>query len=205
MLSLSRFLCAFAALVLAACPVWADEAYRVILPKEERAVAAALDQPARADYAGELREILGEIAKEHGISIIVNETAITEAGLSSDDPVDLRDSSLENPDAGQVLDMLLEPAGLGYVVEEDRLRIVPAEVAASKNVVRAYDVTGMVGPDATAEIISQAVQSIVMATADQNDYVMTVPFRNRLIVIGNRKGHAAVERALEIMSDDASE
>ncbi|MGC1273206.1 MAG: hypothetical protein WBC44_05825 [Planctomycetaceae bacterium] len=208
MLSTSRFACAFAALVLVACPVWGDEAYRVILPKEERAVATALDRPARADYAGELRDVFGEIAKEHGVSIIVQETAIADAGLSADDPVDLRPSSLENPDLEQVLNTLLEPTGLGYVVKEGRLHIVPTEFAASKTFVRAYDVTGMLGPDATTEDVSKAVLQIASATQSGDSGLISfqiVPFRNRLIVIANRNGHAAVEDALEIMSQDATE
>jgi hypothetical protein len=68
--------------------------------------------------------VLQELSRRLNWQLEINEAAIATAGLSLDARVSMAG---ENVDPDQLLEALLEPAGLAYERENDRVRILPGE------------------------------------------------------------------------------
>ncbi|HEX6985077.1 MAG TPA: hypothetical protein VF170_06850 [Planctomycetaceae bacterium] len=177
----------------------AEDGFRVISPKEDRAVAVALAAPTRPDLSGTLRSVLDDLADFHRVGILIDEQAIAEQGRSIDGRVDLDAAGL---DLSTTLRRLLEPHGLTHVVEDGVLKVTTGATAARTRLVRAYDVAPLLDHETTAEEVGKAVILLAETLASEEGVgpPQVVPFKTLLIVVGNPGGHERVERALEIMS-----
>lgn len=216
-------ICVAAASVAAAAR--AQEPYRVIYPKADRAVAAALTEPAKPAYSGSLRDVIGELAREHHINIIIDEVALTKAGVDLDDEVDYEADNVRERvaqwsvdeareiDLAMLLRVLLDPYAATYTVEDGLLRVTTHEEVADRTFLRAYDVRPLLDGDTTVKELADGVarlagslksgrparSGLAAGSIRVNPEMAVVPFRTTLIVTATSDDHERVETALRMM------
>lgn len=208
-----------------------EEPYRVIYPKQDQKVGAALLEPLKAPaFTGGLRDYFGEIAKAHRINILIDEQALTDAGVDIDDDIDFdpagidpRTADLRGIDLERgirldaTLRLLLDPYEMTYVVEDGVLKVTTNEHAAGKVMLRAYDVSALLDADMTTEELAAGVtrlatsvqygrpNNIAAASMAVELPLEIVPYKKSLVVTGDLKGHRRVERALGMMGQVVAE
>lgn len=203
-----------------------EEPYRVIYPKQDRQVGEALARPVQEPaFSGLLRDILVEVAEAHHVSVIIDEQALSDAG-TADEVVTV---PVEGMTLGEALDKLLGNFDLTYVVEDGVLKVTAEEVAAGQSLLRAYDVTPLLGPDTTMEDVVGAAARLVRAPEahksgpfDVSDLMISVgsramspprshpvaevvPFKTMLVVTGNPEEHRRIERTLRMLAQIAED
>jgi hypothetical protein len=213
-------------LALAVVPAVGTEPVQVIYPAEDRPAADALVQPSQDAYSGSLRKVLGELARFHHVNVIIDEVALTHAGVSIDDRTDL---DAAGHDLAWVLDRLLTPLDLAYVIEDGSLKITTQEAAAGMPLVRAYDVRPLLDAQTSAEQIATAVSQLMKALPtkappyrDVSDLIIPLPgappvrpstkppvasqvvaFKSRVVVIGSPADHRRAAEALHMLTQVA--
>ena len=123
----------------------------------EEKIEAALTYPTEIEFVDtSLKDAMEFVADLHKITIILDETALSEEGIASDEPITqvLSGISLES-----MLNITLKPLGLTYVVEDEVMKITTVVAAAKRKETRVYLVTtlGEAGyeMDALQEIVEQ--------------------------------------------------
>jgi len=112
-------------------------------PAEDK-IRAALDQETQLEFPQvPLRDAIQFLADLHDINIIIDETALTDAGVNIDDNVDI---VLTGITLRSALRILLEPYDLTYVIEDEVMKITTSEIAEEKLSVRVYPVGDLVIP-----------------------------------------------------------
>lgn len=224
------FVGALAAVATLGAMAQAAEPFRVIYPKQDRQVGGALAAPLKAPaFTGPLRDYLREIARAHRINVIVDETALTDAGVDIDNDIDFDPTVIdpvraeliglgmkEGLSLKQTLRFLLEPYDLTYVVEDGVLKITTDEAAADRRLLRAYDVTALLDADTSTEELAERVARLaaslgpgtrgtkpvsVPSAPPAERRMEVVPFKTTLIVTGGFEDHRRVEQALEMMRE----
>ena len=111
----------------------------------ERAVNAALEQPAVvADYFEQpLRDVLDELASRHDITIVPDKAALEADGISLEDSL-VTIPKLEGIKLRSILKLILEPAELTYIIENEVLTITTLTKAEDELFIRVYPVADLV-------------------------------------------------------------
>jgi hypothetical protein len=110
------------------------EAIEVRPPNYPFAADAAIHQALQKQIAVEytdapIRDVVAHLREQTGAAVLIDEAALTEEGVATDEPVTLR---LPKPvTAGSALRLILEPLALRYYVVEGALHVT-SEVSASK-------------------------------------------------------------------------
>ncbi len=210
----------------------AAEPYQTIYPKQDRAVGAALSEPTRAAYSGSLRDVIGELAREHHIGIIIDEQALTEAGIDLDDDIDFDAANFleqwnrrageetREIDLAMLLRIFLDPYDATYVVEDGVLKVTTEEAVVDRTFLRAYEVAPLLGGETTTEEFGKGVARLAaslktgrrnvsrdpsMSSIHVNAAMTVVPYKSTLIVTATSDDHERVENALQMMGQVAGE
>lgn len=138
--------------------------------KAEAKIYNALTNPVEMEFIDTpLKDAMDFIADAQGIDIIIDEQALTEEGVSIDEPLNrILNHNFHNNKAivaiklSSELKIILDPLGLTYIVEDEVLKITTKVAADKKPVTRVYD-TGYlqkvgVDPDALAKAIQTVVE-----------------------------------------------
>lgn len=114
----------------------------------ESGVRTALDNPAQVDFHGlPLRDAAAQIAKVHGISVILNSAALADAGVSEE--VLLR-GKVEDIALASALDRVLRPQGLSWFVVDDVLHLTSRHEAETRVELKIHDVSALLQSDDAA-------------------------------------------------------
>ena len=109
---------------------------------EGQRIQAALEQRIDVDFDDvALSDVMGHIATTQGINVVLDEVGLTEVGLTSKSLINLRVNDVR---LSTVLDLLLEPLNLGYVVQDEVLKITSRERLAGPMITRVYSVSDLV-------------------------------------------------------------
>ncbi len=154
------------------------------------------------------REVLREISRRAGVSIAIDPESVRAIVAEMELPVDLK---VKDEPISTVLDRLIEPLKLGYMIKHDVVLIASAEKllpAPEDFIFKTYDVADLVKKANDSErestdfapLIERIKTTVMPASWERKEATATiVPFKATLS-IGVRQtapGHAAIDRFLE--------
>ena len=124
---------------------WASVDLHKNSPAEEKIQAALIDpQGVEIEFIDTpLKEAMDFIADANGITIIMDEPALTEEGISIDEPIN---RILSGVTLRSALKIILEPLGLTYIIEDEVMKITTSLAAEDKLSTRVYPVGDLVVP-----------------------------------------------------------
>ena len=122
---------------------WASVDLHKNSPAEER-IQAALSETTEVEFVDtSLKDSMEFIADLHDITIILNETALSEEGIASDEPIT---QVLSGISLRSTLKIILEPLGLTYIIEDEVMKITTEIDAEEQLSTRVYPVGDLVIP-----------------------------------------------------------
>jgi hypothetical protein len=122
---------------------WASVDLHKNSPSEER-IQAALSETTEVEFVDtSLKDAMEFVADLHDITIILNETALSEEGIASDEPIT---QVLSGISLRSTLKIILEPLGLTYVIEDEVMKITTEIDAEEQLSTRVYPVGDLVIP-----------------------------------------------------------
>ncbi|QDT38035.1 hypothetical protein [Stratiformator vulcanicus] len=115
-------------------------------PNEQR-IRAALEEETRAQFPSTpLRDAIDFLSDYHDINILIDERALLDDGIDSDQEIDL---VLDGITLRSALKLMLKPLNLTYVIEDEVMKITTQTVADDTLSTRVYPVGDLVIPIAT--------------------------------------------------------
>jgi uncharacterized membrane protein YgcG len=122
---------------------WASVDLHKNSPAEER-IQAALSETTEVEFVDtSLTDAMEFLADLHDITIILNETALSEEGIASDEPIT---QVLSGISLRSTLKIILEPLGLTYIIEDEVMKITTEIDAEEQLSTRVYPVGDLVIP-----------------------------------------------------------
>lgn len=157
----------------------------------EKKIEAALEERVNLEFFDTpLTEVMGYIEDVHKITILFDQSALQEFGISADTPVtvELSDVTLESG-----LDIILQDVvgELTYVVEDEVMKITTVEAAEKKIETRVYPVQDLV----QAGFELDGLKEIVEQDAAEGATVTTLP--GFLVITQGKPGHRRTAEVLE--------
>lgn len=125
---------------------WASVDLHKNSPAEERIQEALREETETGFIDTPLKDAIDFIKELHKIQIIIDEQALVEEGLATDEPINLDLSGITLRSA---LRIMLEPLGLTYVIEDEVMKITTQAKAEEKLQTRVYPVGDLVIPITT--------------------------------------------------------
>jgi hypothetical protein len=134
-----------------------------ILKKEdeqpEEKIAAALDKATIVDFQDlALEEALTFLGEYHGVNIWLDKQSLTDEGVSLDQPVTLK---LAGVRLESILNLLLQPLQLDWVVQDEVLKITTSAWAYDHPEIQTYDVQNLLEAGHTPEELIAAITKCV--------------------------------------------
>jgi uncharacterized membrane protein YgcG len=112
--------------------------------KAEVRIEAALDETSEVEFVDtSLKDAMDFLGDLHKITIILNETALSEEGIGTDEPIT---QVLTGISLRSTLKIILEPLGLTYVIEDEVMKITTEIDAEEQLSTRVYPVGDLVIP-----------------------------------------------------------
>jgi hypothetical protein len=153
--------------ILAAKSIPAPPAHRAegvfdfrVLNESEQKIQSAFGNPVEIDFIDTpLQDAMEFLADAHDITILIDESALTEEGVAIDEPLNRTLSGIKLDSA---LNIMLEPLGLTHMIEDEVLKITTIIDAQERRTARIYN-TGYlkqigIEPEALAKTIQATVQ-----------------------------------------------
>jgi hypothetical protein len=117
--------------------------------KDEQKILASLSKPTTVEFLDlPLEDCITFIKEYHALNIWLDKAALTDEGVALDQPITLK---LAGVSLRSVLNLVLQPVQLTYVIEDDVMKIMPENRARKKLITRTYPVgdlyQGRVKPD----------------------------------------------------------
>jgi hypothetical protein len=133
---------------------WASVDLHQNSPNEQR-IYNELDKETSLEFVDTpLSDAIDFIASLHTITILIDETALTDVGIPTDEPVNL---ILNGVKLRSALKIMLEGLGLTWVVEDEVMKITTSEIAEEKMQTRVYPVGDLViSPTVQLQNVGQA-------------------------------------------------
>ena len=160
-------------------------------PKEtEQRIIAALSETTSIEFFDtSLIDAVQFIAELHNIQILIDEPALGEEGITTDEPISqvLSGISLES-----VLNITLKPLGLTYMIEDEVLKITTVEVEDSHKETRVYPTKDL----AAAGIEIEALVGIIEKQAD-DEKVSVEALADMLVITQSQRQHRKTVDLLE--------
>ncbi|HUG92945.1 MAG TPA: hypothetical protein VML55_19035, partial [Planctomycetaceae bacterium] len=129
---------------------WASVSLESTSPAEERIRRALVDpQGVDIEFIDQpLKEAMEYLADAHGITIILDEKALQDDGIQTDEPLNHVLSGITLRSAMRIM---LEPLGLTYIIEDEVMKITTKVVADEALSTRVYPVGDLVIPIITPQ------------------------------------------------------
>lgn len=119
----------------------AEEKIVTLSPKEaptEETIRKALETPVEVKFEDvPFHQFVASLAKATGTNIWIDEQALTEEGVAIDEPVTRHGKPLA---VGRLLDRVLEPLGLTWIIQDDVVQITTIIAAEEKFITRVYPI-----------------------------------------------------------------
>jgi hypothetical protein len=167
------------------------------LPAEER-IRRALKSPTEVDFAQTpLQDALEYLKDYHEIRIWVDEAALADENVPMDTPVTL---SLSGARLESVLNVMLTPLHLDYLIEDEMLKITTHDEAQQIWQLRIYPVRDLLGAGFSPEELQDVITSSVAPqswTDKAGQASVRIVRENLLIVRQTPEAHRELASALE--------
>jgi hypothetical protein len=128
-----------------------------------RKIEQALDDPQGVDIDfidQPLKEAFEYLADAHGIPILIDVQALTDEGVQTDEPLNLVLSKMTLRSA---LNIMLDPLGLTYVIEDEVLMITTQVVADEQLETRVYDVRPLIRAGFDSEQLAKTIRETIQS------------------------------------------
>jgi type II secretory pathway component GspD/PulD (secretin) len=163
----------------------------------ELKIRHALNQPLHLNFRQTpLREAVFYVQQALNIPIVLNQKRLEEAGIDVDKPVTL--NAPEGP-ARLMLELVLEPLKLTYLIREEVLQITTPEDSESQLITRIYDVRPLLATtfnyDSLPKLIEDTIEQSSWATVGGPG--STHIFQDLLIVGQTEQVHRQLEQWLD--------
>jgi hypothetical protein len=165
---------------------------------QERAVLRALDSPISVQFRNtRFQDVIDYIQDRTGQTIILDNRALEEAGVSYDSPVNL---TLKGVSLRFVLLKVLRDLGLTYVVKDEAIQVVSPRQAAEMMSVRVYYVGDLAATPWQAAYLIDLIQSTIAPESWRvNGGLGTIvydPVRQALIIKQSAEFHPVLSSGL---------
>ncbi len=149
-----------------------------------------------------LEEALHIVSQQVGINIVVDEPGLNDYGVTSTSEVSL---SLQNIPARTVLELLLDPLQLGFVVQDEVVLVTNQARLQGQLEAVCYDVSDLIGDaedsvEADLEELAALLRSTVAPESWQmvggQGSIIVIPWKKLLVVTQSPARHEAVEAVL---------
>jgi hypothetical protein len=123
-----------------------------------------------------LESVMRHVAGTWGLNVVLDEPGLNEVGATSDTKIDLR---VKDVRLSTVLQLALEPLGLGYAVEDEVIKVTSRERLAGPLVTKVYSVPDLVqartndikdAPDADVEAALLKLAQTIQETIEPNSW-----------------------------------
>lgn len=112
-----------------------------------------------------LRQLVDILQDEYGISIVLDKAALTDAGLSIEEPITI---NLHNISLKSALRLMLRQHQLTWIVEDEVLLITTPEQAETHLVTCVYDVRDLTNGGSDAEELEKLIDAITSCVATES-------------------------------------
>ena len=186
--------------------------YHRMTPAEQR-IRAALDAQTEVEFIDTpLLDAMDFIANQHNFTLILDETALADEGIATDEPIN---RVLSGISLRSTLNIMLKPLGLTYVIDNEVMKITTEVAADEKLETRVYDIRRFaaagIEPDELAKVITRTVQpkswklsvtsitlspdgkTLVLKHGDRTIEVWDVPTAKKKLVVQEGGSGAAIE------------
>ncbi|MEQ8848372.1 DUF4974 domain-containing protein [Botrimarina sp.] len=147
-----------------------------------------------------LEEAIAFLEDESGIQIVLDLAALSELGLSAEEPVTFR---LRNGTYDVVLDHVLEPLELTYTVSGGVILVTTEENAASRSLIAVYPVIDLVEDGEYTTLVDTITDIIASDTWSKNGdgagAIHAIPQRGSLVISQTFAVHTQVKQLLEAL------
>jgi hypothetical protein len=167
------------------------------LPRQtaiEQKILEQLDQPTEVTFQdNDLKMAIEHLQDLHGVSIWIDEAQVA----SEDVKVTL---ALSQVSLRSCLNLLLEPNGLCFLVEDDVLKVTSQEKADSKFITRTYPVGDLFdNPEEAEELITVLECGLGLTRGEDQPRTLVISSRSRAIVV--RQTHRIHDQLLQLLRD----
>ena len=115
------------------------------LSEKEVALLKTLNSVMSVDYDNEkLKAVIGHLQDKTGLTIIVDQTALTDASIDYEDPVSFK---VQKATVRTVLKKILGDKGLTYIIKEGAIQVMTPEKASKHTVIRTYQIDDLIQAD----------------------------------------------------------
>jgi RNA polymerase sigma factor (sigma-70 family) len=131
-------------------------------PASEQRIADVLKQPAEVEFVDTpLRDVMEFLATQNDIPILIDEVALNDVGVPTDEPVNL---ALTGVTLQTALNHILRPQGLTTIIRDEVLQVTTKEVADEYLVTRVYDISDL------AEIEQEQLLQVLQESLPDADW-----------------------------------
>jgi len=166
--------------------------------KAETAMEAQLDEPTELNIIDmTLKETMAAITDLHNVPIIFDEKALADAGIPTDTRIHRQ---LSNITLRSALNIILEPHGLTYVIEDEVMKVTTIAVANETRETRVYEVRQIshLEPHRLVEIIQKQTSGPWFELDGTGGSISAVP--GGLVVRHTQKMHREIRNLLKQLS-----
>ena len=162
--------------------------------KNEQQIVDALGKPTEVAFRdNDLAGALSYLAELHQIEIWVDRVRVN----SDDVTVTLESTTVS---LRSCLNLILEPHGLCYLVEDDILKVTSTEVAESKFITRTYPVGDLFSTPEEAEELLQVLEcGLGLHHGDEAPRSLAISTKSRALVV--RQTHQVQDQLLQLLRD----
>ncbi len=156
-------------------------------PASVQRIEAALESPTQLEFVDTpLADALEYVAQQNQITILIDDIALSDVGVPTDEPINLIISDVKLESA---LNLILRNLGLDYIIRDEVLTITTEEVAEGNVDTRVYDIRQLsqISPPELAELIQQTASAPMHCT----------PIDGAIVVTHNQRGHRQIVDLLE--------
>lgn len=162
------------------------------LTRHEQEIQAALQSKTNFNFPDvPLSKAIGTIQNQHGINIFIDALALQELGLTVDEPINV---SLSGISLKSALNIILNPIGLDYVVNNEVLKITTTDDVTTTFKVRIYPVADLCDSPEEYQALENVIRNICLTTGKPKfypvgDFVIggpgnkKIPFRSKVETI----------------------
>jgi hypothetical protein len=180
---------------------------RAILKKEhesaEEKIASALDKPTNVEFLDlALEDCLTFLKEYHGINVWLDKQTVTEEGVSLDQPITLK---LAEVRLESVLNLLLQPLQLDFVVQDEVLKITTSAWTYDHPETQTYDIANLIETGhSPEELIAAISKCIEPGTWTGKEATAGISHTGGVLVVRHtQRAHRDVARLLADLDDIA--
>lgn len=172
--------------------------------KEEK-IFRSLDKPTNVEWQElPLEDAITYLAEFHGINIIIEKAALSEAGIALDQPVTLR---LQGVRLESALNLLLEPVPLEWVIQDEVMKITTQEWCEDHPEVQVHEIQSLIDAGHTPEELIASIKACIEPTSwsPKDGYAGISHTGGVLVVRQTQRIHTEIARLLADLDDIAEQ